>query len=210
MYSNNETFSKELYQGDVEGIVNFVNGPVKIHTCKCTNVPCTCGPLSNDEYRDIMSCLNSTKSVVKVHKNRKKIQKVHMFDEQPYLVVRSTDDPTVHVYKVKVLGQREHLDVVTKDWSKDEGEPLEVQYKDELKYIHTYHLKQNGREECKYAVQDDGGKSKESKESRNWTMREMWEWWIKWIMWIMWIMVIKWIMVIIRKVRTMWRKWTRK
>ena len=147
-YGTNET---ELYRGDVEGIVNFVNGPVKIHTCECTKPKCTCSPLPVSEYGHVMTSLQSTTSVLEVRKDLKKIEKLHMFGDQPYLVMRTNDDPTIHVYKVRVLKQGESLDDVTRGWTEDEGQPLEVGYeKNGIRHtwnIHTYHRKQDGREE---------------------------------------------------------------
>ena len=154
-YSSNQ--NKELYKHDVEGIVDFVNGPVRIHTCRCTENVCMCALLDAKEYKHVISCLQSTNLAVKVQKDLKKIAKVHMFGDQPYLVVRTTDNPTIHVYKVRVLTQGELLKDVTNSWSEDEGEPLEVQYeKNSTKYkIHTFHRKRNGKEEeYRYAVQD--------------------------------------------------------
>jgi uncharacterized membrane protein len=151
-YSKNPTFSEELYTADVKGIVNFVNGPVKIHTCECKNIRCTCGALTDDEYEHIVSCLQSATSVVKVQKDLNKIGKVHKFGEQPYLVVRTTDDPTIHVYKVRVPTPAVGLDIITNGLSRD---ALEVQYVENgTNYkIYTYHLKQqNVTEERKYAV----------------------------------------------------------
>ena len=149
-YAYNPNQYKELYKDDIEGIVNFVRGPVKIHTCRCTTDPCTCPPLSENDHRQIMTCLQSTtsisKSVVKVRKDLNKIEKVHMFGDQAYLVVRTADDPTINVYKVRELKQGEKLS----GWTPDEGEPIEIQHKTN---IHTYRQKRNGKEYM-IAVQD--------------------------------------------------------
>ena len=151
-YTYNKHQNEELHKGDIESIVKFVHGPVKIYACVCgpTGTPCTCPTLESEH---VMTCLRSSDSVVKVRKDHKKIEKVHKFDDNQrsvdnvYLVVRKTDDPTVHVYRVRVLQQGENLDAVTNRWTKDEGEPLEVQYiQNGTTYdIRTYHQKQNGR-----------------------------------------------------------------
>ena len=140
---------------EVEGIINFVTGPVRIHTCNCANDICDCDPLNeeNINFNDVVHCLQSIisdpASPVKVRKDQKKIAKVHKFGNQPYLVVRSTDDPTIHLYRVRVLGQPNDLEAETNNWTEDEGEPFEVQHQQggPRYLIHTYHQKRDNKEE---------------------------------------------------------------
>ena len=170
-YDPNDSCNDNLYKGDMKIILPYVQGPLTIHACTCTNNTCTCSRTYNTEH--VTNCLQGIDRAVSIRKLNDQIVMVHTIEStvtvpppagstaatttqtiiDVYLVVHSTSGPAIDVYKVDARPAGQTLQDLPQQYEEEENveKPL-LAYKYKTVDYEIYMYRHNQREETKYAV----------------------------------------------------------
>ena len=144
--------NENLYKDDFKGIIDYVKGQVTVHARTCMDDKCTC----TYDAQHVMNCLQGINRAVGIRKLDNKVVMVYWIVENTsttavnhvYLVVQSTTDPAIHVYKVT-----EGLNNLSKCVKEENVEEPLLTYKYNNKEYEIYLYRHEDRKKMKFAVQ---------------------------------------------------------